>query len=108
MSAPVKANDGLAAATGTVPVTVTSVEAESPLVSVATIVWAPGTVSDGMVTLTENDPVGSAVVTARVTGVLWSTIVTEPPGAKLLPLTVNEPPGPIDEVLVVTDAALGP
>jgi hypothetical protein len=61
-----------------------------------------------MLTLTENDPFALTVAPPTETGVLCSTIETEPPGKKLFPLTVNEPPGGTAVALVLIDAALGP
>jgi hypothetical protein len=88
MSAPVNANDPPPDAPPVVdppvvlaPVTTIANDAVVPLVDpVATIVWLPGVVLAGMVTVVVNAPCGFAVVVPSVTGVLKSWIVMVSPG----------------------------
>ena len=99
MSAPVMARGFVVAMTGTRLVTVMVVNAKPP----AEMVYAPGAVFDGIVTVIEKHPDESAVAVAKTTeGLFCSVMVIGSFGTKLQPLTVSDPPAPIDDVLVVT------
>ena len=99
MSAPVMARGFVVATTGTRLVTVMVVNAKPP----AEMVYAPGAVFDGIVTVIEKHPDESVVVVAKTTeGLFCSVMVIGSFGTKLQPLTVSDPPAPIDDVLVVT------
>ena len=107
MSAPVNGRpEATVAGAEMAPVTTMVVLAESPVAPLARIVWVPGVVSEGIVTVTENVPEALALVVARVTGVLCSVREIVSLGTKLLPVTVMEPPGVVEEVLVATDGPL--
>jgi hypothetical protein len=84
-------------------------EAVDPLVfPVAVSVWLPTGVSEGIVTEVLKLPEGSAVAVPTVAGSEWRTMVMVSPGWKLVPETVNEPPGGTVEVLRVRTGAFGP
>jgi hypothetical protein len=101
MSAPVMASGFVVATTGTgaALVTVMVVNAKPP----AEMVYVPGAVFDGIVTVIEKHPDESVVVVAKTTEVLaCSVMVIDSFAGRLQPLTVNATPETTVDELVVT------
>src|ERR1039458_6719610 len=89
MSAPVMARGFVVATTGARLVTVMVVNAKPP----AEMVYVPGAVFDGIVTVIDKHPDESVVVVAKTTeGLFCSVMVIDSFAGKPQPLTVNATP----------------